>query len=966
MGSRRLLAISALLTVLLLLGACNTQKNTARVRWWKGFKTRYNTYFNAHQAYLEGMQTKLSGNKDNYTDILPLLMVGNESSQSLGKSNFETTVTKCEKAIQLYSIRQKPTFDRGHKLTPKEKEFRQRKEYNPFLKNAWILMGKAQLEQGDFVGAAATFAYTIRLYQTQPNVANVARALMALCYTQLDWFYDAEEALNQVQRNGIGRPARKPFNAAQTNYYLRQQQWELALPYLEQEVHNTPHGAARARIYFLLAQVYQQLGQTHNAYKAYAKCLRQSPPYELKFNARIAQTEVMEGISSKRRLRRLRSMARNENNKDYLDRIYYAIGNVYLAMPDTLQALDAYEKGLRESTQAGPAKGQLLLQLGDVYWAQHRFGLAQNVYSPALPIIGKEHSRYREIEEKTRILSRLAPYTDAIYQEDSLQALVRMPEEERLAAIDRLIEKEKERQKELRKAQNDSIAAARNNSGAGADLKTTDVTANTNDAAGTFYFYSQQTVTQGAATFKKQWGNRKNEDDWRRSTKTTVTTDDEEPTTQPGDTLAQDSTALPNDTLTQQAEDFDPDAPENNPLRREYYLKNLPFTPEQMAASNEIIREALLPAGIIEKDELENYDLARQTLLRLYNDFPDDPRRPELLYQLFLLFLRWGQPGEAEQYRNQLATYYPDTTFTLIITAPDFEDNARYGRHWEDSIYTATYEAFRINDYETIEQGTRISQTKYPQGANRAKFMFIEAMQHLRKGNQTQFLEELGQVATMDDPINTLALAISQMVSEGRVPGTLGFNLNSLWARRDSLGNIITDSIAQADSLTANRFTPWLCILPYSTDSISENNLIYEVARFNFTHFNIRSFELEMLGYGLQGQLRIQGFQSFDEAYKYTQDLFNDSLAGPLLQTIQPVLISEHNLQLVGLKYTIEDYLQFYQDNFLPLQIKENIQLDDDNQNFIWDEFQEVDDNEYPIGNDDDWDDDYEDGGEWY
>ena len=88
-------------------------QNTASTRRWKAFKARYNTYYNGHQAYLEGMSAKRTGVKDNYLQPLPLLMVGNENARKLGSGNFETAITKCEKTIQIYSIRKKPVFKRG-------------------------------------------------------------------------------------------------------------------------------------------------------------------------------------------------------------------------------------------------------------------------------------------------------------------------------------------------------------------------------------------------------------------------------------------------------------------------------------------------------------------------------------------------------------------------------------------------------------------------------------------------------------------------------------------------------------------------------------------------------------------------------------------------------------------------------------------------------------------------------------
>jgi len=73
--------------------------------------------------------------------------------------------------------------------------------------------------------------------------------------------------------------------------------------------------------------------------------IRLNPPYELEFNARIAQTEVMPATDVKGKISKLKRMARSDNNKDFLDQVYYAIGNVYLTQRDTLHAIEAYEEG---------------------------------------------------------------------------------------------------------------------------------------------------------------------------------------------------------------------------------------------------------------------------------------------------------------------------------------------------------------------------------------------------------------------------------------------------------------------------------------------------------------------------------------------------------------------------------------------------------------------------------------------
>ncbi len=202
---RPLLHIAALAALLLTAGltACSTKKNTATSRWWQSFTTRYNVYFNGHEAYKQGCLAKEEGNKDNYTDFIPLFTVGNKESKSLGSSDFETAVTKCEKAIQLHSIKRKPAVSPGKRRTPKLKRYLSRKEFNPFLKNAWLLMGQAQFQKGDFVEAASTFSYITRLYAPEPLVVAEARAWLARCYAELEWFYDAEDVMQKMQRDTL-------------------------------------------------------------------------------------------------------------------------------------------------------------------------------------------------------------------------------------------------------------------------------------------------------------------------------------------------------------------------------------------------------------------------------------------------------------------------------------------------------------------------------------------------------------------------------------------------------------------------------------------------------------------------------------------------------------------------------------------------------------------------------------------
>ena len=153
---------------------CSTKKNTVGTRRWHAFNARYNTYFNGSQAFIEGNMEKEKGHQDNFTEMLPLYPVGKRESREIGKGQYDRAIEKCEKTIRRHSIKVKPEWNKDRRKTAKDREWLGRREYNPFLWRAWLLLGKAQFQEGAFEEAAATFTYMTRLYHTQPMQKGLA------------------------------------------------------------------------------------------------------------------------------------------------------------------------------------------------------------------------------------------------------------------------------------------------------------------------------------------------------------------------------------------------------------------------------------------------------------------------------------------------------------------------------------------------------------------------------------------------------------------------------------------------------------------------------------------------------------------------------------------------------------------------------------------------------------------------
>ena len=514
---------------LLLLTACGSTKvNTAQTRFYQSFVTRFNVYHNGHEAYKEGLDAQEKAHKDNYMEIIPLFTVSKESTRSAGKGNFDKAIEKSQKAIKLHSIKQKPKKKTGRTLTEEDKIWYAKKEYNPYLHHAWMLMGKAQFHKGEFLEAASTFSYITRLYSEDAEIVAEARMRMAQCYAELEWNYEAENLLEQMKRDTIPYQLAEEYDAIMASHLLAQERFAEALPYLEKAVKRSGRTKKqKTREYYLLGQIHKHLGNKRKAYEAFGKAIKQNPPYEMEFNARIQQTETISGATASKMLKTLRRMGKDPNNKEYLDQVHYAMGNIHLAQRDTVNAVKEYEKGAELSTRNGVEKGILLLQLGEIYWTQAKYVDAQRCYGEAIGLIDKDHKQYDVVNLRSTILDELVEHTVVIDLQDSLQHLATLPEEEIYKVVDNLIAEVIRMEEEAKKAAEDAALMAKREQALGAaqargpQMNTPQMT--TDDKS--WYFYNTQLVTQGKKDFQQKWGRRKLEDNWRRSNKSVLADD---------------------------------------------------------------------------------------------------------------------------------------------------------------------------------------------------------------------------------------------------------------------------------------------------------------------------------------------------------------------------------------------------------------------------------------------------------
>ncbi|MBO4906006.1 MAG: tetratricopeptide repeat protein [Bacteroidaceae bacterium] len=910
--------------------SCSTQKNTASTRFWHSFTAQYNTLYNGQVSYAEGVLAQEKGHQDNYTDLLPIFVVANKQTAAMGKSQFDVAITKSQKTIKVHSIKRKPKRPAG-KMSDKQKAFYARREFNPRLHKAWMLMADAQFREGEFVEAASTYHYILRMYHDQPEVASVAQAKLARCYVLLDWPYDAEDVLSKMSRDSISRNGERERSATMAALHVQQGQYTDAIPHLLLAIKNAESKLQRARLYYLLGQLYHHTENNRASYKALSKCLRQNPPYALALHARLLQTEVMSEGQGKAMTRRLKRMLKNPNNEQYQDAIYLALGNIFLANGDTAHTIGAWENGIKESKGSNKhSKNRLLLQLGDLYWQRGDYIKATPCYHQLVAAMDKEEENYAMLQRRSVALDHIEPHLSSIHLQDSLQALAQMPEAERLAAIDRVIEELRKQEKEAERREAEGQAGGTTAQAQTTNISTTPTPAGRSSRNGStqFYFYTPTAVMQGKQDFQRQWGRRPNQDLWRFSNKETLAMFNTEQQAEQTDSLQEEGSDL--EDLTDGSEEEEADTLANDPHNREYYLAQIPFTEEQVDVSNSIIADGLYKGGIIAMEELEDFPLAERMMLRLHQLDSAYTDMDNVYYHLFLLALRNNNEDDQQLYLGLLQAEFPDSKITQRVSNPDFMALAVYGRQIEDSLYGATYNAYREGNYWQVESATEISTEMFPEGRNRAKFLFLNAMTQLHNGHQNTFIEQLRDLISKygNEEITAIAKVIIEGVDAGRTLNPDQWNAGDLWARKNYSASADSAQLA-ADTLSTEFYEPYLFIIAYPKDSINDNMALFYLAQHNFTTYSARDFDIAVETERGVTQLRVSGFNTFDEVYSYSQHLMADTTVSQYLAGSRIILISEANLRLLGTRFSYDEYKEFYDTHLAPATTDDTFSIDE-------------------------------------
>ena len=912
----------SLTATIVLLTACSTKKNTSLSRFWQAFNTRYNVYYNGETNYIEQLHDMETNYEDDYSQRVLIHPAEAHANPKATKpaGSFDRTIEKMQKAIQLHSIKKRPKKKSGKANDPKYKEWLKRDEYNPFLHNAWMMMGKAQYMKGDFLSSAATFHYVSRHFKWLSDVVAEAQLWEVRSYCALGWLNEADNIFTHIHREKISSgKVQAQYDLTAANFYIKNRKDSLAIPYLAKAIKKTG-GAQKVRLNFLLGQLYAEAGDNARAYKAFgAVSGANGATYRTRFNARIKQSAVFSGKNINSEVKSLKRMTSLDRNKDYLDQIYYAIGNLYLSRKDTANAVSNYILAAQKSTRNGIDKAISQLTLGEIYFAQHNYADAQPCYAEAVPIINEDYPDYKMLKRRSDVLDELAVYAQNVKLQDSLLILSKLsPEEQKAVAqklVDALVKKEKEEAENAKREEYLAEQAALGNQNGNNSNAPSSFQINTDKS---WYFYNTATKNAGKTAFQKAWGSRRLEDDWRRRNKATFSLDDFE-TGNNDNKDAESGTELAENDSTKV--DQEQKKKEDDPHFVEYYLKQIPQTDDERSNCNDIIQEGLYNMGVILKDKLEDFPSSINEFNTLLTRFPDNVYRLDTYYNLYLMYMRMDNGAMAEHFRTLITTEFAESSYGMAMKDKNYFNNLRNMERDQEAMYAKAYDAYLNNRNDEVHAAYAEMNSRYPLSKIMPKFMFIDALSYVTEKDYDKFKSTLKEMLERypETDMTPMASSMLKQMAQGRKLNGGGSNVRGMvWSTRLTNDTTAAHIERKLTPFSEERNKPHYYVMAYPTDSVSANELLFNVARHNFNSFVVKDFDLEQMTFGRMGLLLVKGFANFNEVSHYKSVLEADKgLVIPPM--VRHVLISVDNFNiLLNEGRSLEEYFDYLENKSVP------------------------------------------------
>ncbi|MEP3372684.1 MAG: hypothetical protein ABJO07_09050 [Maribacter dokdonensis] len=813
MNLRNKLILSGVLTSMLF-NACSVKKDKFVNRNWHALNTKYNTLYNGNIAFEQGRETLNDTYQDDYFEVLPIerLEVSGEIKLDSedNNPNFLIAEEKATKAIQKHSMDIKD------------------EERNPQIDEAFLLLGKARYFDERYIPALESFNYILNKYSESDklNEASIWREKVNIRLENDDLAIKNLKRLMKYERLKDQEYADARAMLAQA--YINLNAPDTAVQNLKIASHYTKKNPEKGRYYYIIGQLYNQLGYKDSANYAFDKVIelnRKSPRIYM-INAKIEKLKNtrVTGENKEEILEYLTKMELNRENRPYLDGIYRQLAEFHLEQESDSLAILYFNKSLRASQNKPKLNALNYENLAEYNFDESVYKPAGAYYDSVLTNLNENTKKFRAIKKKRDNLEDVIKYEDIVHYADSVITVYQMPKDEQLAYFGKHIEELQKAKEAAQKKEKERITdgfAAFNNSKGGKENK------------GKFYFYNITSLGYGQNDFKNRWGNRELTDDWRWSDKSLINSEN----------IALQNVPGANDSISVVSED--------EKFSLDYYMDRLPTDVAIIDSLKTERNFANYQLGLIYKEKFNENLLAAEKLENVLASNAEERLILPSKYNLYKIYEEVDSPLK-ERMKADIIANHSDSRYAEILLNPqavlaDSSDSP-------EKRYENLFKQYQEQHFLQVITGAEVNINRFTGDLIVPKFEMLKANAIGRLQGFELFKEALNYVA-LTYPNNPEGKKAEQMIAE-QLPK---LEQKEFSPETDSKG-------------TSN----WKVVFPFKRSNNEKALKLMELLEKSITDLKYKN-KISKDIYNLEDQfVVVHGFKSKDYALGYAELLKNN------------------------------------------------------------------------------------------
>lgn len=853
------------LAILTVFSSCSQHKNTLLSKGFHNTTARYNAYFLAKERMKEVEQKILKAHTDDYNRILLIFPIVSESAESAIKSDLEYIIEK------------------GALPVNKHKN-------SKWVDDSYNIIGKARLYQKEYKLATQTFKYVNT--KSDDNKARHA-AMILLLRTYLDSLQieNARATNDYLKKEKITEENAADLYLTRASFYQVQEDYEQMKENLEKALTFMRKGEDKARVYFIIGQIYQKQGNDQKAHENYSMVFKNNPPYELFFYARLYIAQVSSlAQSDKRKIDKyFKKLLKDEKNVEYRDKIFYEMGKYELKQNNIPKSIENFETSIRENKGNQFQKARSYLALGNLYYDKlQKFELSKLYFDSTVTLWDEKDKEYEWIANRQEILTEFVEYYQTYKREDSLLTLSKMDSASIVRKIDNIIEEEARIERE--RARQEALAEKKRKQEEEFRKQQEQVQVPQPGIARrgnkSWYFYDPASIKKGKSEFTKTWGNRKLEDNWRRSEKQTFADYEEKE-----EFVVED----------QQQEDNTQDSLLAVQAQREEMFKNVPSTQAELDSAHAHLENALYNLGKIYDQKLLEPKNAVSSFKELLERYPDSELKAEIYYFLYLT-LKNLNDEEYIVYKDKLFQEFPNSSYSKIINNPNYLAENKINNLEAGKIYRQAFDLHKEGLYITSDSVLSTITPLYPDNNIKDKIAFLGVQNKGKTQSPVVYKQHLEEFIR-DYPNSNIVPEATRLISRSV----------DYIEKRKKIGFNVEDQTR----FMKNFERPHAFMVLIENNGAIAGRAIADISRYNKTRkLEVSTPVQESLSDTITAIL-VEGFRSKDEANKYKEALVDrNKVLAKYGKYVTTYIISNDNFVILQRSGNVSGYKEFFKRNY--------------------------------------------------